>query len=92
MYIYCIKQAELEKQFEEELAIWESIKNSKEAAPIEDYLRRYPSGKFSELAQFRLNRLLAQRETVVQVVAAGSVLAPSTSANADFVYKRTLVR
>src|SRR5258707_14089844 len=30
-------------------------------ASLEDYLRRYPSGHFSELAQVRLDGLLAQR-------------------------------
>ena len=48
-------------QFEQELALWENIKSSTEPAPLEDYLRRYPSGKFSELAQFRLDRVLAQQ-------------------------------
>jgi len=52
---------ELEKQFEEELEIWQRIRATKDAAQIEDYLRRFPSGKFSELAQFRLDRLLAQQ-------------------------------
>jgi hypothetical protein len=51
---------ELERQFEEELEIWQRIRTTKDLAQIEDYLRRYPSGKFSELAQFRLDRLLAQ--------------------------------
>jgi len=51
---------ELERQFEEELDIWTQIRASKDPAPLEDYLRRFPSGKFSELAQFRLDRLLAQ--------------------------------
>jgi uncharacterized caspase-like protein len=87
-----LTEEELEKQFEEELAIWEKIKDVREAAPLEDYLRRFPSGKFSELAQFRLNRLLAKRETVVQVAAAGGVLAPAANQNADFVYKRTTVQ
>ena len=50
-----------EVQFQEEYALWESIQTSKEPAPLEDYLRRYPSGKFSELAQFRLDRVLAQK-------------------------------
>jgi hypothetical protein len=87
-----LSEAELEKQFEEELAGWEKAKDAKEPAPIEDYLRRYPSGKFSELAQFRLNRLLAQGETAVQVAAAGGVLKPATGGNADFVYKPTSVQ
>lgn len=38
---------------------------------LEDYLRRYPSGRFSELAQLRLDRLLAQQgEKKVQLVSA----------------------
>jgi hypothetical protein len=51
---------ELEKQFEDELEIWQRIRTTNDVAQIEDYLRRYPSGKFCELAQFRLDRLLAQ--------------------------------
>ncbi len=53
---------EIEKQFELELGIWEKIKSSKESEPLETYLRQFPSGKFSELAQFRLDRLLAEKE------------------------------
>ena len=87
-----LSEAELEKQFEEELAGWEKIKDSTEAAPIEEYLRRYPSGKFSELAQFRLNRLVARRETAVQIAAVGGVLAPAKGGNADFVYKQSTVQ
>ena len=48
------------KQFEEELAIWERIKTSSAPAQLEDYLRRYPSGLFSEIAQLRLDQILAQ--------------------------------
>ncbi|MBI1964648.1 MAG: caspase family protein, partial [Betaproteobacteria bacterium] len=48
-----------ERQFEEELAIWEKIKTSTEPGPLEDYLLRYPSGRFSELAQLQLDRILA---------------------------------
>jgi len=59
---------ETEQQFQEEFALWESIQTSREPGPLEDYLRRYPSGKFSELAQFRLDRVLAQKgEKPVQV-------------------------
>jgi hypothetical protein len=87
-----LSEAELEKQFEEELAGWEKIKDSKEAPPVEEYLRRFPSGKFSELAHFRLNRLLAKRETTIQVAAIGGPLKPATGGTADFVYKPTSVQ
>ena len=53
-------EAQLEREFAEELAIWEKIKESPERGPLEDYLLRYPSGKFSELAQFQLDRVLAR--------------------------------
>ncbi len=56
---------EAEKLFEEQLATWERIKASKEPASIEDYIRKYPSGNFSELAQYRLDKLLAEREAVI---------------------------
>ncbi len=63
-----VSLTESEQQFQQEFALWESIQNSKEPAPLEDYLRRYPSGKFSELAQFRLDRVLAQKgEKPVQI-------------------------
>lgn len=58
-----LSEAELEKAFEEELAIWDKIKTAKEPEPLVAYLEKYPSGKFSELAQFRLDRLLAEIET-----------------------------
>ena len=45
-----VSEAEAAREFETELVIWEKIKEATEPAPIEDYLRRYPSGRFSELA------------------------------------------
>jgi len=87
-----LSDEELEKQFEEELAIWEEIKGAKEPAPIENYLRRYPSGKFSELAQFRLNRLRAQREAAVQLAVANNILRPSSNKDAEFKYEKAGAR
>ncbi len=60
--------AERAKQFAEQLKIWESIETATSVAPFEAYLRRYPSGLFSELAQLQLDRLLAQEgEKPVQI-------------------------
>src|SRR6185369_8651175 len=62
--------AEKTKLFEEELAAWEKVKESSAPAPLEDYLRRWPSGPFSELAQLQLDKVLAkQGEKKVQIVA-----------------------
>ena len=51
-------QAELERVFEQELATWNRIKNSKDIKDWAAYLREYPNGKFSEIAQARLNVLI----------------------------------
>jgi uncharacterized caspase-like protein len=54
-----LSRAEAEKAFEEELTAWTTARSATSIAVIEDYMRRYPSGKFSELAQYRLDALLA---------------------------------
>lgn len=48
------------RRFAEELALWDSIRGSTASQVFADYLARYPSGRHAELAQFALNRLLAQ--------------------------------
>ncbi len=81
--------AELENRlFEEELAIWEKIKESKEPGPLVNYLQRYPSGRFSELAQLRLDQVLAlQGEKKIEIVsAAGNPYTKGTLA-ANTAYK-----
>ncbi|MBI4990359.1 MAG: caspase family protein [Rhodocyclales bacterium] len=56
-----LSQGELDRQFAEETAHWEKAQQATQVAVVEDYLRRYPSGRFSELAQVRLDRMLAKR-------------------------------
>jgi hypothetical protein len=63
-----LSEQELEKAFSEELAIWEKIKDSKEPAPLVAYLEKYPSGRFSELAQYQLDKVLkAKGEKTIQI-------------------------
>jgi uncharacterized caspase-like protein len=65
-----ISDAEATRRYEEELALWERIKTASDLTPLEDYLRRYPSGLFSEIAQLRLDQVLAQRgERKIQIAA-----------------------
>ena len=59
--LHRLSEQEVQKLYEAESAIWENIKGSTVPAPLEDYLRRYPSGKFSELAQLQLDRVLAKQ-------------------------------
>jgi hypothetical protein len=73
-----LTEAELERRFAEELARWNRIKGSKSAEDWVQYLREFPQGKFSEIAQDRLNRLLAPveppRPAAVPVVATAGPL------------------
>ena len=79
-----VAQEDLERQFEEELQLWIKIGASKDVAALDDYLRRYPSGKFSEVAQFRLDRLLAQQgEKPMQVAAVATALPPAVAPAPD---------
>lgn len=50
-----------ERAFREELAMFEQAKRAPEPEPLDRYLLRYPSGRFAELAQLRLDALLAAR-------------------------------
>jgi uncharacterized caspase-like protein len=55
-----VTDSEANQQFEEQLALWEKVKTSRELAPLEDFLRRYPNGEFAELAQLALDSALAR--------------------------------
>lgn len=54
-------QAELDRQFAEESALWEKARDAAETAQLEAYIRSYPSGRFVELAQLRLDSILARQ-------------------------------
>ena len=66
-----LSEAELERQFREEYEAWRRIKASPKIADWIDYLRRYPNGKFAEVAQVRMRDLLASAEPVARPAAAG---------------------
>lgn len=48
---------QLDRTYEEDLAMWESVSGAADPEPIEEYLKRFPDGKFSELATFKLQRI-----------------------------------
>lgn len=85
-----VQQAEEERKraFEEELKLWESIQAATVPEPLEGYLRRYPSGQFSELAQLQLDRVLAKAgEKAVQIVSAKDNPFTKGSARTDTAYQ-----
>ncbi|MGE0873920.1 MAG: caspase domain-containing protein [Burkholderiales bacterium] len=73
--VYFRPPAELRRLADDERAklrdadfeLWEKVKGAKEPSALEEYLRRYPSGNFADLAQVYLDRALkAQGEKPVE--------------------------
>jgi hypothetical protein len=56
-----LSESEKQQAFDQELKLWESIRDLKTPAPLEDYLRRFPSGEYTELAQLQLDKVLEQQ-------------------------------
>ena len=80
--------SEKDKLFEEELATWEKVKSAATPGPLEEFLRRWPSGPFSELAQLQLDQVLAkQGEKKVQIVSAAGNPFSQGSVAADTNFK-----
>lgn len=77
-----LSEAEQEKLLEADLAAWARIKTSSKADDWVDYLRNFPNGRFAEIAQTRLARLLAEKEkkTVAVPPLAFSAMAPTANA------------
>lgn len=81
-------EAELDKLFNEELALWEKIKKANEPGSLEDYLRENPSGRYSELAQFQLDLVLATLgEKKIELVSAPENPFSKGNARIDTRYK-----
>lgn len=92
-----LAEEDFERAFRQELAAWERVQQATAPGPLEAFLRRYPSGRFSELAQLQLDRVLAKLgERKVEVVAAlenpytqGTVAANTAYKVGDlYVYRR----
>jgi uncharacterized caspase-like protein len=60
-----LSETELEKLVEADVTEWARIKSSKKADDWVGYLRSFPNGRFAEIAQMRLARLLAEDEKLV---------------------------
>jgi len=82
-----ISDAEKLRLLDEEAAVWEKAKKSKDPVQIEAYLLRYPSGSFSEIAQLELDRALAKLgEKKIEIIneAANPYSKGSVSANTQY--------
>jgi hypothetical protein len=83
-----ISDAEKARLFQEEEAAWQKARAGSDVAPVEDYLRRYPTGNFAELAQLRLDTLLRQQgEKKIVIASAEGNPYTKGSASADTSWK-----
>ncbi len=57
-----LTEADLERQFRDELELWGRIKSSPNVNDWIDYMRRYPNGRFAEHAQVRVRQLTSSRQ------------------------------
>lgn len=69
-----LSESEIEKLLEAETGEWLRIRGSGKTEDLVGYLRAYPNGKYAEIAQMRLARLLAVTE---QAAVQSVQLAPS---------------
>ena len=82
------KQEESDRAYEEELKFWERVSVASAPAPLEEYLRRYPSGRFAEICQAQLDAVLAQMgERKIQIAQQEKNPYTQGSARADTGYK-----
>jgi hypothetical protein len=72
-----LSDAELEKQIEADLAGWAGIKASRKIDDWVGYLRSFPNGRFAEIAQVRVARLLEEAEMAAKAAAARQANVPS---------------
>lgn len=56
-----LSDAEQDRQLEQEISSWMRVRSSDDLEQLAGFIREYPSGSVSELAQARLNRLLARQ-------------------------------
>ncbi len=60
-----LSESDLEKLVEADVSEWARIKSSKKIDDWVGYLRTFPNGRFAEIAQMRLARLLAEDEKLM---------------------------
>ena len=78
-----LSEDQLEALAEADVAEWTRIKSSRRVDDWVAYLRRFPNGRFAEIAQVRLTRLLTEGELPVAPAAPPTSPAPVAALPAD---------
>lgn len=81
-------QEDDEREFGQELEEFQRAEGARNSAAVIEFLRRYPSGRFAELAQLRLDRLLAaEGEKPIEIGPAAGNPKTAGSQRADLQFK-----
>ena len=78
-----LSETELEELAEADISEWSRIKSSRKVDDWVTYLRTFPNGRFAEIAQMRLARLLAEREKPATVSVASPMPGPALQTPPD---------
>lgn len=78
------REEELEKEIEADVAEWGRIKSSKNAEDWVGYLRKFPNGRFAEIAQTRLARLTAAASATAAAPVAATQSLPTARTEAEY--------
>jgi hypothetical protein len=76
-----LSEADQNKLFEQEVAHWLRVKSSTDTEVLANFLREYPSGSASELAQSRLNRLMTAQAALAAQQEAARLVAERMAAD-----------
>jgi len=60
---------EIEKQLQADLDAWATVKNSRSIDDWAGYIRNFPNGRFAEIAQSRISRLIKERDKALLAAA-----------------------
>lgn len=75
-----LTEADAERRFERELSAWSHVRQTTDLAALAAFIRAYPSGNAAELAQARLNRLLAEEHRRAEPGPPAAPVSPSQPA------------
>ena len=74
-----LTDAEQDQQLEQEIGSWMRVRATNDVQQLANFIREYPSGSVSELAQSRLNRLLAAQARPPALPPVQIAAAPTTT-------------
>ncbi len=78
-----LSEADLEKEVEAELLVWSRIKSSQKLDDWADYVRKFPNGRFTEIAQTRVASIQAAFMKQIPASSSTATLAATTSVRAQ---------